>query len=284
MSLSELIAYPRLVTDTSVYQTSTILYNMNNNTVSPNIPPWLEEMFSQEMKSLQEDIADVRSKYDNSKIIGDEAERIFREYIGGYLPETYQLANGQVNDRYATRSREIDVAVCNPYHPFTYSKEGRGMLFIEGVESAIEVKASIKNESQIRSTIEKCQSVRQLDETVLDGMIAVGGGLQRETPYVLFAFDSDYKIDTLQSKIARIGTEMGIPEERWMDIVYVLNRGLLVNRMDTDHFTQPGIRGFSSFNVDPSIFSFLVWLNMKMPQYAYIPDLLTYYMYPDMTE
>lgn len=256
---------------------------MAGETIVPNISDNLKAVFRQETKTLQEEIVKIRRKHDNPKIIGDEAERVFKEFISGYLPETYQIANGQINDRDGLRSREIDVAVCNPYHPFTYSKEGRGMLFIEATEAAIEVKSSIKSEAHIRTTIKKCQSVRNLREEPVNGMIRAGKSLFLETPYILFAFGSDFTLSTLLGKITSISSELKIPESERMDLVYVLDRGLLVNYKDRDELVPPsGVSGLERLDVDPSILSFLVMMNTKMPQYAYIPNLLMYYMYPDL--
>jgi hypothetical protein len=206
--------------------------------------------------------------------------------LSDYLPRSYGLGNGEIIDTRGATSKEVDIAACNQFHPYTYSRGGQGLLFIEGVEAVVEAK-SVLNEKHLEQSIKNCKSVRTLHTNILAGTMAYehgSGTLNRSeiTPYAIFAFESPYTIRTLGEKLMQLNQELCISDDERIDLIFSLDRGLIADNKEYDHIKigdQSGISsGYTHVDIEPQLLMFLILLQDKMPQVSSMPNILKQYM------
>lgn len=255
-------------------------------TGDPTTADRLEELFESKESSLQSKFEEIRSQFDHSGLKGDEGEEIVREFLSEYLPRNYGYGNGEIIDSEGTVSREVDIAICNQFHPFTYSKDGRGLLFVEGVEAVVEVK-SVLNEDHLERSIENCSSVRSLEANTPAGTMgfdprAEGFERVKVTPHAVFAFETPYNMETLQQKLMDLNDEKSISSRERIDLVFCLDKGLIVDSKEIDRLLSEGAdeyqTGLSVVDTSPSLLMFLILLQDKMPQVNSMPNILKQYI------
>lgn len=252
--------------------------------------PYPEELigiFEAQEDELKARFKSGRQKHEHGGLKGEDAESIVREFLIDFLPRVYEFPNGEIIDKHANRSREVDIAICNRFHPFTYSKEGQGILFIEGVEGVVEVKSTL-NRNHLRSGIENCRSVRQLDPSIPEGTMLYGRDAQFETtPYFIFGFNTPYEIGTLVDKIRELETELDITEHEQIDAILTLDAGLILNFKKSDALelrhdeTGGEFFGYGINNYETDLLMFLLAMYDKLPQFIHMPNWLQSYLRPD---
>ncbi|AHZ21985.1 hypothetical protein E6P09_07655 [Haloferax mediterranei ATCC 33500] len=252
------------------------------------------DLMRSEAQKLVSEFNQIRSKYSHGGLKGSDTEDIVQEFLEQYLPKTYGFGNGQIIDSSAQISKEVDIAICNQFHPFTYSKNGRGMLFAEGVDAVVEVK-SVLNESHLRKSIKNCRSVRSLNVQIPAGTHWWDGetdGKKRmeTTPYAIFAFECPYTLKTLDEKREKIIDDLDIQIDEAVDLIYAIDTGLIVLNRDIDDMVlwgeELGIRspGYVRNTSEPDLLQFLLFLQDKMPNISYIPNIMKQYIDFDIPE
>lgn len=237
-----------------------------------DILPRMKNLFQQIAKSMEEELEEARATHSHSTLTGEDAEDTLRDFLRSYLPARYGFANGQIIDSHGNQSKEVDIAICNQGHPFTYADGGRGLLFIEGVDAVIESKATLSNVDEV---IENCKSIRPPDlisETAI-GTIVIAGNEHHEpsertniTPYALFAFDSNYSLTGIRDKLEE--AEQTLSEDQTIDIVCVLGRGVIVRNRPYDrlHISDDSSSEYKIIVTDSELIYFLLYLHDKMPK------------------
>lgn len=217
---------------------------------------------------MKANIKKSQGEFNHSTLKGSTAERVARDFLRNYFPPEYGFGNGQIIDSDGRCSDEIDIAICNPSHPFTYIREGRGIFFIETTDAVIEVKSTIDN---IEGLTKHCESVRQLKaEPAYGGNILSLHANDRidRTPYAVFAFGSDFKPETIIEKLEKLQGE----ESNFIDMIYVVDAFLI-------HYRRPELEAFEHFKAQhsedeggyvinkivPDLLVFLLLLSDKMP-------------------
>ncbi|RYE07397.1 MAG: hypothetical protein EOP22_18040 [Hyphomicrobiales bacterium] len=98
---------------------------------------------------------------------GDASESIWRDLLGSYLPQRYQVASAHVVDSNGVFSQQIDVVVFDrQYSPFVFHYEGQAIVPAESVYAVFEAKQSL-NAERVDYAHSKIASVRALHRTSL---------------------------------------------------------------------------------------------------------------------
>lgn len=243
----------------------------------------LTSLFEKESEGIQKDIEKSREEFSHSGLKGDEFEEAVKKLLQKYLPRKYGLANGQIIDSNGGLSKEVDIGICNEYHPFTYQEGGQGVLFIEGVDCCVEVK-SVLNADHLQRAIQNCESVRDLEPKIPEGAqwYQKPGGNSRlqRVPYAIFAFESNYSRAELAKKIAKLNKDMGVSETHTIDLIHVLDTGLIVNSDETPSEWSSD-EEYSQIPAKPALLMFLLYLYRLMPAIQFMPNLLDSYFRPD---
>ena len=231
-------------------------------------PERLSAIFQAEADRLKSDIKKAEGEFNHNTLKGSTAEQVAQDFLRRYFPPEYGFGKGQIIDSTGSDSKEIDIAICNPSHPFTYEREGRGIFFIETVDAVIEVKSTL---GDIEGIIDHCRSVRNLSPKSKYG----GNHLSkksmdriRRTPYAVFSFGTDYKLGTIKRKLEELQEE----EYNYIDLVYVLGKGLIYYERSElrihDHFKashKDDTGGYVINEISPDLLVFLMLLSDKMP-------------------
>lgn len=246
-------------------------------------PERLSAIFEAEVERLKADIKKNEGEYDHTKLKGATAERVARDFLRSYFPPEYGFGNGQIIDSGGKISNEIDIAICNPSHPFTYIREGRGIFFIETVDAVVEVKSTITN---VEDLISHCKSVRRLEaKSDYGGTYQSARSFDRidRTPYVVFAFGSDLTSKRIIEQLNNLQDE----EHEYIDLVYVVDEFLIHYKRKHDftigeHFTAWKDEGGYLVNeMEPDLLMFLLLLSDKMPDVNDPTNPLAAYISPE---
>lgn len=253
--------------------------------MGPQIPftQRLANMLESEAAGMQASLEQTRQEFSQGGLKGDSGEKIVRKRLKKYLPRKYGFANGQIIDSHGKQSKEVDIAICNEGHPFTYEEEGQGVLFIEGVDCCIEVKSTL-NQHHLKTAILNCQSVRELQPEIPTGsmrMRSEGEDRMQMVPYALFAFESDYNPRGLIEKIEELNEELHVNQRNTIDLIYMLDTGLVYNYRHDKPQNDGSETGYSEIRTEPQLLMFLVYLSRLMPTIQSTGNVLDSYCRPD---
>lgn len=234
-----------------------------------SLPDKLQQLFEAEGEVLQAKFARREVQHAHGTLRGNISERVLREFLGKYLPSSYRFANGEIIDREGTYSSEVDLAICSPMHPFTFSEEECGLLFVEGVDAVVECKSSLKSNT-LRDAVQNCRSIRNLNAQVPLGTTVLGENHKPQeriqlTPHAIFAYGSDLTLDTVRKRIVEIKEDDRLSATETTDIVCVLDRGTIVRDRSIDNLeVEPGSESYHVIE-GPPLLGFLMYLHDKMP-------------------
>lgn len=249
----------------------------------------LQQIFESQSEAIRAEFDKIRSQHNHSGTIGDKTENIVQKFLKEYLPQMYSFGKGEIIDHKGEKSKEVDITVCNPSHPFTHRKDGQGLFFIEAVDAVIESKSTL-NENHLRATVKNCRSVRTLKPTS-GGWRKLVSQMKmnriRVTPYALFAFESDFTLNTIIEKLGKIEEEEGITAREHIDLIFILNRGLIVYNRQAGSFQPDQLRvqpdkesGYAVNKIGPDLLMFLLFLQDKMPDVMALNQFLPGYLNP----
>lgn len=247
-----------------------------------SLPDELHDLFEAEKEVLQAEFARGKVQHDHGTLRGNISERVLREFLEKYLPSTYRYANGEIMDRDGTYSNEVDIAICSSAHPFTFSKEGSGLLFVEGVDAVVECKSSLKSNT-LPNAVQNCRSVRNLDAQTPTGTMTMAenhdpGERIKLTPHAIFAYGSDLALGTVIERIQDIKADDDLSDEELPDIVCMLNRGTVIRDRSIDNLeVEPGSESYHILE-EPPLLVFLTYLYDKMPTPLVARNPLTAYI------
>jgi hypothetical protein len=96
---------------------------------------------------------------------GRAREQIVKAFLTSIIPETFAVTSGFVIDASGAISRQIDLLIYRRgYHPVFRVGEVP-LVLVEATAAAIEVRAAIDSEIDLRTALENLASVRRLDRT-----------------------------------------------------------------------------------------------------------------------
>lgn len=209
------------------------------------------KIFDQVAEKMRSDLAEARSALEHPGLKGDSFEEVFRRFLRAYLPSNLDVATGAVVDSRGESSRQLDIIISDASKtPVFYRSGDNRVIPIEGVYSAIEVKANL-DPSELDRTYENMKSVRGLQKTAYvtgEGPIVERKQLYGRaweawpTNYFVFAFDSS-PLDVLTDRLNFLHLKDSAPEYERIDTICVLNSGVILNQIPPDMFDalpQPG--------------------------------------------
>lgn len=233
----------------------------------------LEEQLSAIQSSLVAKFEEIRTTFTHSGNKGSGAEANFRNFVRSYVPRTFRVGHGEVIDSRGKRSKQLDVIVGNPHHPFVTTEEDACLHFIEGVACAGEVK-SILTTDELERTLENCLAFKKLHAFIAKDTSFRGtmGDVERfvlRRPYFLFAYESQLKLQTVAEKIAQWSNDRNLYYYQGIDGVFLIDRGVIVNFGKGDGaFTHTFSDGQKAVGLVPyhatdnpnTLYHFLIWL------------------------
>jgi hypothetical protein len=217
-----------------------------------------------------------RKQLEHSGNKGSVAEEILRVFLREYMPRKFSIAHGEVIDRDAKRTGQIDVVVVNEHHPFTFTDSAPGMFFIEGVSAVGEVK-SVLTLAELARTFESARKYKELTAIMPSGAVSVVTSnahkrFSPHPPYFLFAFESQASIESLYRRVLELTEGVYSPGES-IDGIFVLDAGYLVDLGSgrdgfqiLDATTKQPFTGWRpQVSPDDVLFAFLAWLFIVQP-------------------
>ena len=178
-----------------------------------------------------------------SEAVADYRETFVKEVLGRFFPRTYRVSKGPIFDSFDGRSQSIDCVVCAPNHPLFLDALGRNTtLLADGVHCAVEVKPDLrdlpgdfgesrKREPEIVRGLNQVRTVKRLQRTAV-GLAPVVKHSERLRDYArrvpthIYAVESA-PIDQLAKYIADFYEHRAVPLAEQVDLVVVLNRGVV---------------------------------------------------------
>lgn len=195
----------------------------------------LEELLREVSHQIRLAFEEASKKYTTPEDIAQHREEVVKDFLRQYLPLSYQFGKGEIIDSNGQRSGQVDVIVCNQYHPFSMSESGRGLFFAEGVACAVEVKSDLSDKRELERGLRQIRAVKKLERKPTEGDMTVGSASYPErlrlVPAVLFAYQAP-SLPTLKANIMEFHGKIGIPVKEQPDAVVVLDKGIIYNIKD----------------------------------------------------
>lgn len=246
----------------------------------------LDNLLNQSLRRLKLAFNEASEKFKTPEDVAQHRENAVKEFLKEFLPSTYMLGKGEIIDSKGIRSRQVDVIICNQYHPFTISSSGRGLFFAEGVVCAVEVKSDLSNKEEVKQALLQVQSVKKLERKPAEGDLMFGSAYDQERmrriPSIIFTYQSP-SLSTLKLNIKESYEELKIPIEETFDAVVSLEKGIIYNikdERDNLMITVTGERKLGLVGVlheKETLRSFLLYLSHIIPsEVKFIPIVRLY--------
>lgn len=254
----------------------------------------LVQLMSAASHELKASMAASRAAFDHNLTKGEAVEAAVRDFMRTYYPSSVGVGAGQVIDSRGVASTQLDVILYDALRtPLLFSDKGGEHQLVpsEGVIAAIEAKMVLKV-GDIPKLVNSAQSLKSLDRSayyvrdslIVDSTTMYGQVWERTPPppmYFVFAFEGP-SLETVAEALTE--TETGIPYHRRIDLVCILDKGMVVNAdpVGGGYDTVPGPgkirRGHATAEHALFLFHILASrhiLQMDFPPIAlqrYIPD------------
>lgn len=246
----------------------------------------IRELIKAASARMQADFELSRKKFGSPVDIGADRVNILKDFLTKYLPRYYGFGNGEIIDSHGNRSGQVDIIVCNQFHPFTYNEEGLGLFLAEGVDWAIEVKSNLATE--LTQGMLQVKQVKGLRKEPAKGDMAYSSSSilhRNQIPCLLFGYQSS-SIGTLRNTIKRLASQLGLSKEEMPDAVVALNKGIVFNMSEGDslEIVASGVRRYGIIGAElkeDTLFQMLVFLSEHGPNIIYqSPIILRYATFP----
>ncbi|SHI47217.1 hypothetical protein SAMN04488096_1023 [Mesonia phycicola] len=232
--------------------------------------------------NLINDFSRIRKVINDSSVKGGKNEKIVANFIEGHFDNKITCTNSQIIDSFGSTSDEVDVAVCNKDQPFI-ANDGE-ILICEGIDFIIQVKAILTNQ-ELDRIIKNCKSVKKLKRKYLKQDTFQGniGDLNyhiNRIPYIVFAFESNTKINTIHQNLDL--KLKNVPLELQPDAIFILNKGSLINFREGlgNSFTinEKKLIGLVGFILDEmTLLEFVRYINWIVPKIERRTKPITHY-------
>jgi hypothetical protein len=202
------------------------------------------DLFARVANQMRLDFEQARSAMSHPLFKGIAFEETYRRFLRSYLPRSLDISTGFLVDSNGNISNQLDVIISDSGKtPILYSNGDTRIIPVECAYAVIEIKARIET-STLREVLENMKSVRNLRKTAyvkVEGPILQYDklyGKQWEIwpiNYYLFAYDS-IGMKTLGNNLQLIHQEENLPEERRIDMVCVLDKGVICNKLKNGEY------------------------------------------------
>jgi len=195
----------------------------------------LEDLLRNASERMKLDFEEASSKYETPDDIGEHRQEIVMGFLKGYFPPSYQFGKGEIIDCAGRRSGQVDVVICNAFHPFTVSESGVSLFFSEGVACAIEVKSDLTRKKELERGLKQIKRIKKLQRKPIKGDFMFGSKYDQERlcriPAVLFGFQAP-SLRKLKSYVLGTYERQQIPPTEQIDAAVALDKGMLINIKD----------------------------------------------------
>jgi len=242
----------------------------------------ISELIKVASSRMQMDFELSRKKYGSPVDIGADRVAILKDFLVNYLPRYYGFGNGEIIDTDGNRTGQVDIIVCNQYHPFTYNEEGLGLFLAEGVDWAIEVKSNLATE--LKHGMLQVKRIKGLKKKPAKGdMVYAHPKILNKNNIccLIFGYDSP-SIGTLRDNVKQIASQQGLSEEEMPDAVVALNKGIVFPLSEGDplYIEVEGVKRYGIIGVDmkdDTLFEMLLFLSEHAPHIVYQSPIISRY-------
>lgn len=152
--------------------------------------------------------------------MGERVEAEFRRTLAKFLPAGFAVGHGKVYDAFGDSSKQTDVIITSPEHPFTFPDDQAGWYLIEGVAAVAEVK-SVLTTAELADAAAKGAVFKELRVTTPDDDAAILGANQWNyltqcaalPPFILIAFENQVNMGTLRTRLSEFPLVNPLPEK-----------------------------------------------------------------------
>lgn len=162
---------------------------------------------------------------------GDIREYDIRAIIKDIIPSNYAVTKGYVINNLSLISLEQDLLIYKKslYSPLIKTAELE-YLPIESIFTSIEIKSNLTHE-ELRKCILNCVSLKKLRYNDCNYSYKKEEGLNLF--YCIFAYKSELTLEKIKSYLNEYNKD--IPENLRINMIYILNEGLIMPAIDNNH-------------------------------------------------
>lgn len=196
----------------------------------------LTDTLRNETKMMLSKFEGISKEFKSPIDIEKQRVRIVQNFLKKYLPRSYSLGNGEIIDSDGQRTGQVDIVICNQYHPHTFSESEPGLFFSEGVVLAVEVKPDLGNYRELSRGFKQIKRIKKLFRKPLPSDIMYGSDYDKERflriPSIIFGFRSP-ELKYLIPNVRRLYGELDISLEQQVDAIIALDKGIIFNIKDS---------------------------------------------------
>jgi hypothetical protein len=245
---------------------------------------------------LKASLLRTRSSFQHAGIKGSEVETSFRTFLSNHLPRKLTVGTGEILDREARRSPQMDVVISNDDQPFRSEQDTPGLMLIEGVAASCEVKTRL-NKASLHDCIQKGYKLKELHNQYSTGDEICSNLTDRirfynQPPYFVVCFENEIATETIGATLARtppsdICEGIAIPA---IDALFILGQGAWINYGDgtgslTIKWGETAVestgsefaQGWTWIPSDHVLVDLLLWLHASMPAVRRFQSIATEY-------
>ena len=241
--------------------------SLTTQQTDPAIRERLRRALSVNESLLKSALERARASHDHAGTKGALVEEAVRAFLRGHLPRRLDIGNGEVIDRYGSRSSQMDVVILTEDQPFVHGPDTPGMYLVEGVSAAAELKSTLGTK-ELRDVLEKGKKYRALKATQSRGDTrqppspSDARRFYASAPYFCLALETKVAPTTIL-EILQAAPDVPSPESGGgtlpvLDALFTLDRGVFINFGD-------GEGSFTVVKPDGNFYSGWVYMGEQEP-------------------
>ncbi len=207
--------------------------------------PLRESLVGLQTKMLT-DFKQVTAHIEHRGAKGREREALIaRDYFQKYLPATVNVVHGaEILDSEGNRSAECDIVIEDVSTPPLYASETFRLIPVEWAHGIVEIKSNLDS-TELKDAQQKIARAKQLKKLTYvpqTGDIVWKWQLYGQTydHFPMFGMVMAYTSKNLPELCTELWElQRGVPIEQWVDVVAVLDRGLLLYADQNSRLIRP---------------------------------------------
>lgn len=251
----------------------------------------IDDLISESSKRILKEFRAIPKKFKTPQHIGEKKEQIVRNFLKEFFPSTYRFGKGEIIDTFGNRSPQIDIIICTPYHPFTFSESDSdsSLFFAEGVGCVIDVKSDLGDKRELERGIKQMQKVKNLrrkfeNKAEFYGTVDEANRAERIAS-IIFGDKGPSDIAKLKNNINEINKKLKIPLEQQTDLFVVMDRGLIIYNINGPGYPRnwslknKKIEGlFGASWKEKTLFEFFFMISRLIPRETRRLPIITFYL------
>ncbi|MBW1992996.1 MAG: hypothetical protein JRI77_00940 [Deltaproteobacteria bacterium] len=199
----------------------------------------IQGIFAEIGQQMRADFRRTQKSLTHTGLKGTSNEEIVQTFLRSYLPDSLQVAGGQLIDSRGKITRQMDLIIFDALRTPTLFRSGQIQIIpFECAYAVIEIKALL-DRSELMNAYQNMLSVRELKKVAYydspQREITVYGEVHTIWPchYFLFAFDS-IQIAALCNYLKT--AQENQPQSKRIDSVCVLDKGVILNKLENGSY------------------------------------------------